>query len=159
MNFTRTTFSTVILAVAAASITATTSLAQPPESARVTGIGGLFFRASDPGALATWYLENLGIGKVPTSYEEEPWRQDAGPTVFSPFPHQSEAFGPTDKAFVLNFRTNDLDGLVKHLRSNKVDVTVDSEVYPNGRFASLTDPEGNPIQLWEPADPNSEQAQ
>ncbi len=127
--------------------------AQPPEQAQVTGFGGFFFRAQDPKALATWYLENLGIGRVPTTYEENPWQQDAGPTVFAPFPEASTDFGPADKVFVLNFRTRDLDALVAHLRTNGSEVTVDEEVYPNGRFARLSDPEGNPIQLWEPAEP------
>ena len=70
--------------------------------------------------------------------------------MFSPFAADATYFGPLDKAFMLNFRTSDLDALVAHLRANDVEVTVEEETYPNGRFARLTDPEGNPIQLWEP---------
>lgn len=130
--------------------------AQPPQGAQVSGFGGFFFRAEDPSALASWYEKYLGIAKTPTSYEQEPWMQAAGPTVFAPFPRDSEAIGPIDKPFVLNFRTGDLDALVDYLRSNEIDVTVDPETYPNGRFAQTKDPEGNPIQLWEPATPGKE---
>ncbi|MEM7663044.1 MAG: VOC family protein [Pseudomonadota bacterium] len=145
------------LVLAAIFAIATPSQAEPPKGTGVTGFGGFFFRAENPAALADWYLENLGIDKVPTTYEVEPWSQEAGPTVFSPFPADAETFAPEGKSFVLNFRTNDLDGLVAHLRSNGSEVTIDEELYPNGRFAGLEDPEGNPIQLWEPKDPTAEE--
>ncbi|MEM0928532.1 MAG: VOC family protein [Pseudomonadota bacterium] len=128
-----------------------TAFAQPPEGAAPDGLGGFFFRAEDPEALGTWYFENFGILGAPTSYDELPWMQDAGPTVFDAFPADTTHFA-ADKSFMLNFRTQDLDGLVAHLQSNGVKVTVDQTVYPNGRFAQLVDPEGNPIQLWEPAE-------
>ena len=60
---------------------------------RVTGIGGLFFRARDPAALARWYADHLGIDPAPTTYEQPPWWQQQGPTVLSPFPADSDAFG------------------------------------------------------------------
>jgi len=60
---------------------------------KVTGIGGLFFRAREPAALARWYEAHLGVTMTPTDYVAEPWRQDAGPTVFAPFPEQTEYFG------------------------------------------------------------------
>ena len=123
------------------------------ERQTVLGIGGLFFRAQDPAALAAWYEKHLGINPVPTSYEVEPWSQEAGPTVFSPFPENSTQMGNPGKAWVINFRVADMDGFVAQLRAEGVDVTVDPQTYPNGRFASLKDPEGNPIQLWEPAVP------
>ncbi|MEO0971899.1 MAG: VOC family protein [Pseudomonadota bacterium] len=127
----------------------------PPAGAEVNGIGGFFFRAENPEALAAWYLENLGVGGAPKSYDELPWMQRHGPTVFTPFDAESTYFGPREKRYMVNFRTEDLDALVAHLRANDVAVTVDEQVYPNGRFARLADPEGNPIQLWEPADPSS----
>ncbi|MEM7740908.1 MAG: VOC family protein [Pseudomonadota bacterium] len=125
-------------------------MAQPPEAARVVGFGGFFFRALDPQALASWYVQNLGVSLSPTSYNEKPWMQGAGPTVFEPCSADTTFFD-TDKQFMLNFRTKDLGALVAHLRANGVEVVVDETAYPNGHFAQLSDPEGNPIQLWQPA--------
>jgi glyoxylase I family protein len=119
----------------------------------VSGIGGVFFRAHDPRALAEWYEEHLGIARVPTDYEARPWMQLAGPTVFAPFASTTGYFGRAEQQWMINFRVRDLDAMVRQLRSAGVEVEVDPTVYPNGRFARLHDPEGNPIELWEPADP------
>lgn len=116
---------------------------------RVTGIGGLFFRAADPAALAEWYERHLGIMGVPESYEDEPWRQEAGPTVFAPFEADTSYFGRPEQMWMINLRVRDLDAMVAQLRGAGIDVEVDPELYPNGRFALTHDPEGNPIQLWE----------
>ncbi|QLC23454.1 VOC family protein [Parasphingopyxis sp. CP4] len=120
---------------------------------RVTGIGGFFFRAEAPAALAAWYLENLGIDLTPQSYDTEPWQQEAGPTVFAPFGQATEYFGRPEQMWMINFRVNDLDAMAAQLHANGIEVEVEAETYPNGRFARLADPEGNPIQLWEPATP------
>jgi predicted enzyme related to lactoylglutathione lyase len=117
---------------------------------RVTGIGGLFFRAKDPTALAQWYQKNLGIDLTPSDYGQKPWSQEAGPTVFAPFAMDSDYFGDAAKQWMINFRVRDLDAMVQQLRSAGIAVTVDPENYPNGRFARLHDLEGNPIELWEP---------
>jgi glyoxylase I family protein len=117
---------------------------------RVTGIGGFFFRAKDPGALAQWYKDHLGVDLIPPDYEQKPWTQEAGPTAFAPFEQGSDYFGNPSKTWMLNFRVRSLDAMVAQLRAAKIDVTVDKEVYPNGRFARIYDPEGNPIELWEP---------
>lgn len=127
--------------------------AAPTEKQKVLGFGGFFFRADNPRELAQWYQEHLGIDPVPTTYEVEPWQQEAGPTVFSPFPRATTGMGNEGKEFVFNFRVADLDAMVAQLRAASIEVEVDPEIYPNGRFASLDDPEGNPIQLWEPMDP------
>jgi hypothetical protein len=111
---------------------------------------GPVFRACDPDALARWYADHLGIDPVPASYEERPWWQQQGPTVFSPFPADSDAFGRPEQAWMLNLRVRDLDAMVAQLRAAAIEVTLDPQAYPNGRFASTADPEGNPIQLWEP---------
>jgi glyoxylase I family protein len=121
---------------------------------KVTGIGGFFFKAKDPQTLAKWYEANLGVNLTPKSYTEPPWEQQSGPTVFEPFPENTTYFG--SKHWMLNFRVNDLNAMVKQLQSRGIKVDVDPQVYPNGVFAQLTDPEGNPIQLWEPkADPGT----
>ena len=115
----------------------------------VTGIGGLFFRAKNPATLSQWYQEHLGIDPVPGRYSQQPWSQEAGPTVFAPFPQDTDYFGRADKQWMLNLRVANLDGMVEQLRAAKIEVAVDPETYPNGRFARLHDPEGNPIELWE----------
>jgi glyoxylase I family protein len=118
---------------------------------RVTGIGGLFFKARDAEGLARWYAEHLGVGGTPETYEDEVWEQEAGPTVFAPFGEEhwaSPYLGPT--GWGVNFRVRDLDAMVDQLRAAGVTVDVDPEPYPNGRFAQVTDPEGNAVQLWEP---------
>ncbi|MEM6651443.1 MAG: VOC family protein [Pseudomonadota bacterium] len=118
----------------------------------ITGFGGFFFRAKDPQALATWYFENFGIDLTPTSYDTPPWHQNEGPTVFAPFSADTEYFGPDmSKTFMLNFRVDDLKKMVAQLRDNGNEVTLDpGNPFPNGVFANVFDPEGNPIQLWEP---------
>jgi len=117
---------------------------------RVTGIGGLFFRAKNPTATAEWYREHLGIDLAPADYGQQPWSQEAGPTVFAPFPQDTNYFGDAARKWMINFRVSNLDSMVKQLRAARIDVTFDREEYPNGRFARLHDPEGNPIELWEP---------
>jgi len=83
---------------------------------KVTGIGGLFFRAQDPTALGRWYQEHLGVSLTPSSYEDLPWRQEAGPTAFSPFPETSEYFGDSKQVWMVNFRVRDLDAMVAQLQ-------------------------------------------
>ncbi len=122
-------------------------------SARVTGIGGFFFRSRDPDALAQWYQDRLGVTTVPKSYGEEPWRQEAGETVFAPFDQDSEMIGPPEHTWMINFRVDDLDAIADELRAAGETVEVDPERYPNGRFAELRDPEGNGIQLWQSMPP------
>lgn len=118
---------------------------------KVTGIGGLFFRAHDPAALGEWYRDHLGVALVPSSYQELPWSQEAGPTAFAPFPETTQYFGDAAKSWMVNFRVRNLGAMVAQLRAAGISVKVDAERYPNGRFARLNDPEGNPIELWEPA--------
>lgn len=120
-------------------------------SAKVTGIGGIFFKAKDPAALSAWYLKHLGISPVPTSYDELPWMQEAGPTVFSPFDEETEYFGRREQQWMINFRVDNLSLIVDQLRASDIDVEINSEESPIGRFARLHDIEGNPIELWEPA--------
>ena len=117
---------------------------------KVTGIGGFFSRARDPAGLGRWYQEHLGITLAPTNYEEPPWWQESGPTVLAPFPERTAYFGDPKQTWMVNFRVRNLDAMAAQLRAAGIDVEVDPEEYPNGRFARLNDPEGNPIQLWEP---------
>jgi glyoxylase I family protein len=118
---------------------------------KVTGIGGFFFRAQDSDLLTAWYRDNLGIDPIPMAAGEQTWQQEAGPTAFTSMPGTVDQFDAPDRAWAINFRVTDLDGMVAQLRAAGSEVALDDEVYSMGRFASLKDPEGNPIQLWEPA--------
>ena len=117
---------------------------------RVSGIGGLFFRAKNPGSLGQWYRDHLGIDPVPQDYDTKPWSQEAGPTIFTPFPADTDYFGKSAQSWMVNFRVRDLDAIVAQLREASIEVVVDPQTYPNGRFARLVDPEGNPLELWQP---------
>jgi glyoxylase I family protein len=122
---------------------------------KVTGIGGFFFRAKDPKALGLWYEQHLGILPIPTSYGQTGWQQEAGATAFAAFPETSKYFGDASKVWMLNFRVRDLDKMAAQLQAAGIEVKIDSESYPNGRFAHLHDPEGNPIELWQPKVPET----
>ncbi|HWO30446.1 MAG TPA: VOC family protein [Candidatus Acidoferrum sp.] len=120
------------------------------EMEKVTGIGGFFFRAKDPKALGLWYQQHLGVSLIPTSPEQSPWQQDAGPTAFAPFKETSSYFGDPQKVWMLNFRVRDLDKMAAQLQAARIEI----KMYPpdpTGRFARVHDPEGNPIELWQPA--------
>ena len=117
---------------------------------RVTGIGGFFFRAKDPKKLAQWYQDHLGVTKTPESYDGEAWQQQAGTTVFAPFQFDTTYFGDPKQMWMINFRVSNLDKMAAQLRAEGATVEIDPETYPNGRFAKTADPEGNPIQLWQP---------
>jgi catechol 2,3-dioxygenase-like lactoylglutathione lyase family enzyme len=117
---------------------------------KVTGIGGVFFRSTDPKGLAAWYERNLGVSQTPTRYGEEPWRQEQGPAVFEPFAATTKYFERPTQQWMIDFRVRNLDAMAAQLTRAGIAVRVDSQAYPNGRFARLRDPEGNPIELWEP---------
>lgn len=119
---------------------------------KVSGIGGFFFRSNDSDALDRWYRDNLGIDLVPQAEGEQSWRQEAGETTFTSMAGAIDQFNAPDRAWAINFRVPDLVGMVEQLQAAGTEVQLDPNVYSFGRFATLTDPEGNPIQLWEPAD-------
>lgn len=114
----------------------------------VTGIGGFFFRAKNPEALGKWYAEHLGVGAGPYGV----WETQAGQSVFSPFALDSDYFA-ADRPWMLNLRVEGLDGLCAALRAAGIEVITKAEwdMPGVGRFARLHDPEGNPVELWEPA--------
>jgi predicted enzyme related to lactoylglutathione lyase len=115
---------------------------------RVSGIGGLFFRSSNPAASARWYSEHLGIDAGGEG-EGAVWQQEGGPTVFAPFATDTEYF-PERNSWMLNLRVSNLDAMVRQLRDAGVSVEITFEDEHVGRFARLSDPDGNPIELWEP---------
>jgi predicted enzyme related to lactoylglutathione lyase len=114
---------------------------------RVLGIGGYFLRAGDPAALGAWYRNVLGLD----ADEHGEWRQDAGPTVFATFEHETDYFGSHAQQTMLNFRVRDLDAMLAQLHANGADVAVETQDMDGvGRFGWVTDPEGNRIELWQP---------
>ncbi|MDF1852091.1 MAG: VOC family protein [Verrucomicrobiales bacterium] len=118
---------------------------------KITGIGGFFFYGKDPEALTAWYRNHFGIAGYAENYEHPSWWQDEGPTVFGAEPAPGKSDERPTHTWSINFRVRNLDAMVLQLRSADIQVAVDETVYPNGRFAHLKDPEGNAIELWEPA--------
>ncbi len=115
---------------------------------RVLGIGGYFLRAADPEGLGKWYREVLGID----ADEHGLWSPQDGPTVFATFSTESDYFGSRDQQVMINFRVADLDAMLAQLRENGANVVDDvQEMEGVGRFGWVTDPEGNRIELWQPA--------
>lgn len=118
---------------------------------RVRGVGGVFFKARDPKALAEWYREHLGIpvaeGQTYAAFESA---GDGEQTVWSTFPTHTEYFGPGGSTLMINYRVADLDAMLAQLRSAGVDVDDRVEDYGYGRFGWAADPEGNRFELWEP---------
>jgi glyoxylase I family protein len=114
----------------------------------VIGIGGLFFRSRDPEARAAWYRDHLGI----EAGQSDVWQQQAGATVFAPFPADTDYF-PADQPFMLNLRVTELDALAARLEAAGIAVErrPDWNDTDYGSFARIQDPEGLPIELWEPS--------
>ncbi|HVO56638.1 MAG TPA: VOC family protein [Dongiaceae bacterium] len=137
----------------AAQAPANPASAAPPaqQMERVVGVGGFFFRAHDPAALLEWYAQHLGIGIDKSSGGAPLWPQEAGPASFTPLPETTKYFGDPGKSWMMNFRVRDLDKMVAQLQAAGIAVKVDPQAYPYGRFARLHDPEGNPIELWQPS--------
>ncbi len=120
---------------------------------KVTGIGGVFFKAGDPEKLASWYREQLGIDSADGFFGFE-WRKKEAPeqigrTIWSLFPADTQYFNPSKSPFMVNYRVANLDKMLQQLRANGVEAGhVESSEF--GRFAWVSDPEGNRIELWEP---------
>ncbi len=107
---------------------------------KVTGLGGVFWRADNPEQLAEWYRNRLGVEGAPSDDSNAPWHQEAGFTVFAPFKRDTTYFANEQQQVMFNFRVRDLDVMVAQLRAVGEQVTTDPESYPHGRFARLYDP-------------------
>jgi predicted enzyme related to lactoylglutathione lyase len=115
---------------------------------RVLGIGGYFMRAADPAALGAWYRDCLGLD----ADENGLWSQETGPTVFATFESETDYFGSRAQQAMLNFRVRDLDAMLAQLRARGADVAEETQGMEGvGRFGWVTDPEGNRVELWQPA--------
>ena len=122
---------------------------------RVTGIGGIFFKARDAAALREWYTRHLGIdvqawGGAAFNWADGEGRPTGGTTVWSVFKEGSEKFAPGDASFMVNYRVADVHGLVAALRAEGCNVVGEVEDSEYGKFGWVVDPEGNKIELWEP---------
>ena len=123
---------------------------------RVTGIGGIFIKAENPGQLYEWYEKHLGIKREPHGYGALlHWREDENPerrgeTVWSLFEKHSKKFDPSNAPFMLNYRVDDMDALLDALRAEGVEIDPKRDDSEYGKFAWIIDPEGNKIELWEP---------
>ncbi|MDN3549317.1 VOC family protein [Mucilaginibacter aquaedulcis] len=127
-----------------------------PAGPRVTGIGGIFFKAKSPAALKAWYEKNLGMHMVESGTNFE-WHQGAdstkkGFTLWAPFKETTKYFGNPDKQFMINYRVEQLDALLLKLKAAGISPTDSVEKASYGSFVHLMDPEGNKIELWEPND-------
>ncbi|HTL50666.1 MAG TPA: VOC family protein [Steroidobacteraceae bacterium] len=122
---------------------------------RVTGIGGIFFKAKDPAALRAWYQEHLGIDVEPWGGTAFRWADEAGnafkgTTIWNIGDAKNDYYAPSQSTFMINYRVADLAPLLKALREegcNVLDKTDDSEY---GKFGWVMDPEGNKVELWQP---------
>ncbi|HVZ47407.1 MAG TPA: VOC family protein [Gemmatimonadaceae bacterium] len=123
--------------------------------ARITGIGGVFFKSKgDPVALAAWYRTHLGMPLEPWGGAALRWPDDGaadkGVTAWSVAKPDTKWFAPSDASFMINYRVDDLDGLLANLRATGVAIQQGPESHENGKFAWIVDPDGNKVELWEP---------
>jgi predicted enzyme related to lactoylglutathione lyase len=123
---------------------------------RVTGLGGVFFKAHDPEAIKSWYEKHLHInsGEHGAVFQ---WRNSDPPhkegiTAWSPFPADTDYYQPSKKDFMFNYRVENLEELLDTLREEGVEIVGEIESYPYGKFGWIMDPEGNKVELWEPQD-------
>ncbi len=128
----------------------------PDTTPRVTGIGGIFFDAQDPKATREWYGKNLGLAiddyGSPFEFRNANRPAEINYLRWSPFQGGSNSFAPSKKEFMINYRVQNIEGLVKKLRENGVTIVDSIETYDYGKFVHIMDPEGNKIELWEPID-------
>ena len=123
---------------------------------RVTGLGGIFFKAKNPATLKAWYQKNLGMRMVGSGTNFE-WHQGVdstkkGFTLWAPFKETTKYFQPSEKQFMINYRVEQLDALLIKLKASGILPTDSVERVSYGNFVHLMDPEGNKIELWEPND-------
>lgn len=122
---------------------------------RVTGIGGIFFHAKDPVALRAWYQKHLGIDVQQWGGTAFTWADGAGnptngTTVWTIFASSGNHFGPSKSTFMINYRVEDLAGLLQALRKEGCDVLEKTDDSEFGKFGWVMDPEGNKVELWQP---------
>lgn len=121
---------------------------------RVTGIGGIFFKAADPKALGAWYRDHLGVDVSAWGGAIFEWGGTGSPTgmtIWSPFVQDTDYMAPGTASFMVNFRVADLEALLAALRSEGCNVVDRTDASEQGKFGWVIDPEGNKVELWQPA--------
>jgi len=123
---------------------------------KVTGIGGIFFHSKNPKETSAWYGKNLGLAideyGSPFEYRNANNPEEINYFRWSPFDDTTEYFAPSKKEFMINYRVQNIEGLVKKLKENGVTIVDTIEEFEYGKFVHIMDPEGNKIELWEPVD-------
>jgi len=123
---------------------------------KVTGIGGIFFKSSDPGKIKDWYHKNLGLvidaHGSPFEFRNVDDPEQINYLQWSPFKMDTDYFEPSKKEFMINYRVADLERLVAELQKEGVTICDEIETYDYGKFVHIMDPDGNKIELWEPVD-------
>jgi len=123
---------------------------------KVTGIGGIFFRAKDPSSIKSWYGKHLGLAindyGSPFEFRNAHRPEEINYLQWSPFHEGTDYMDPSTKEFMINYRVQNLEGLVRKLRESGVTILDSIEEYSYGKFIHIMDPEGNKIELWEPVD-------
>jgi predicted enzyme related to lactoylglutathione lyase len=118
--------------------------------AKAVGVGGIFLKARDPKALSAWYATHLGIPTQDGSTLAFEGPESAGMTVFAHFPLETRYFGEGKQEYMVNFRVDDIDGLLTQLEAAGVRIDPKRDDHEYGRFAWIWDPEGNRVELWQP---------
>jgi predicted enzyme related to lactoylglutathione lyase len=123
--------------------------------AKVTGLGGVFFKCQDLEKTKDWYRDLLGIPLQDAYGAAFPFREDENPetrgySVFGPFSSRTRYFEPSDRGFMINLRVDDLEGMLTRLHSAGARIVGDIEEHEYGRFAWVIDPEGVKLELWQP---------
>ena len=123
---------------------------------KVTGIGGIFFRSENPQKTKEWYGTNLGLAigdyGSPFEFRNANRPEEINYLMWSPFEDTTDYFKPSENEFMINYRVQNIEGLVKKLRENGVTIVDEIEEYDYGKFVHIMDPEGHKIELWEPVD-------
>ncbi len=124
--------------------------------AKVTGIGGIFFKTSDPDKVKAWYRDQLGFNTdqwgASFTFRKEEAPDKKGYLQWSPFKSDTDYFLPSQKEFMVNYRVDDIEALVARLKSSGVTICDEITSYEYGKFVHIMDPDGNKIELWEPVD-------
>ena len=126
--------------------------------AKITGIGGVFFKSAGKGSdLSAWYEKNLGLkleswGGAILNWTDDK-ADDGGMTVWSTADHDTKWFSPSESSFMINYRVDDLDEMIEQLKANGIELVKGPDTDFNGKFAWIMDPDGNKVELWEPIAP------
>jgi len=128
----------------------------PDTTPKVTGIGGIFFHSKNPQDMRDWYGKNLGLAMddygSPFEFRNANKPEEINYLRWSPFEEGTDYFSPSEKEFMINYRVQNIEGLVKRLRGNGVTIVDEIEEFDYGKFVHIMDPEGRKIELWEPND-------